>query len=67
MKHTPPWPRIRRSPCRLHASAADFAFLLLPLPACPRQVPKFKIDAEKWTAPYVPYAWGWWERFMLKK
>lgn len=31
------------------------------------QVPKFKIDAEKWTAPYVPYAWGWWERFMLKK
>ncbi|PRW60984.1 hypothetical protein C2E21_0507 [Chlorella sorokiniana] len=32
-----------------------------------QEVPKFKIDAEKWTAPYVPYAWGWWERFMLKK
>lgn len=31
------------------------------------EIPKFKIDAEKWTAPYVPYAWGWWERFMLKK
>lgn len=37
-----------------------------PLPPA-QQVPKFKIDAEKWTAPYVPYAWGWWERFMLKK
>ncbi|PSC74027.1 hypothetical protein C2E20_2723 [Micractinium conductrix] len=30
-------------------------------------VPKFKIEDKGWTAPYVPYAWGWWERFMLKK
>ncbi len=27
-------------------------------------VPKFPPPA-KWTAPYKPYAWGWWDRFML--
>lgn len=32
------------------------------------EVPRFKIDEDNpWTAPYVPYAWGWWERFMIKK
>jgi len=30
------------------------------------EIPKFKIDAKNWTAPYVPYAYGWWDRFMLK-
>lgn len=30
-------------------------------------VPEFKpIDSEKWTAPYAPYAAGWWEVFMRK-
>ncbi|KAI3432890.1 hypothetical protein D9Q98_010472 [Chlorella vulgaris] len=29
-----------------------------------QQVPKFPPPAN-WTAPYKPYAWGWWERFML--
>lgn len=28
-------------------------------------VPKFP-PPTNWTAPYVPYAWGWWDRFMLK-
>ena len=28
-------------------------------------VPDFK-PPEKWTAPYTPYAAGWWEVFMLK-
>jgi hypothetical protein len=27
-------------------------------------VPKFPPPAN-WTAPYKPYAWGWWERFMI--
>ena len=29
-------------------------------------VPEFKAP-EKWTAPYTPYASGWWEVFMLKQ
>lgn len=30
------------------------------------EVPKFKIaEDNKWTAPYVPYAYGWWQKFML--
>ncbi|EFN51534.1 hypothetical protein CHLNCDRAFT_59241 [Chlorella variabilis] len=31
---------------------------------CGQPVPKFPPPA-KWTAPYKPYAWGWWDRFML--
>ena len=29
-----------------------------------QDVPKFP-PPQNWTAPYVPYAWGWWNRFML--
>ena len=29
-----------------------------------QEVPKFP-PPQNWTAPYVPYAWGWWNRFML--
>ena len=29
-------------------------------------VPEFK-PLEKWTAPYSPYAYGWWEAFMPDK
>lgn len=51
----------------LTPAAAPLFLPLVSAPPLKQEVPKFKIDAETWNAPYVPYAYGWWERFMLKK